>query len=146
MLFLQKRAQRQTVREWAISADAKDTRQDDKVWWCVTQHITAGICGDAASYKYVAQGGHSVYVSESLGPGQLARHRCCMWHRAFARSPEISAKRGCRGTRERCDVNSTPSPIGHYARVSLQLEPCDKILYEVNGLYEVTVGKNAFGS
>lgn len=55
MLFLQKRAQRQTVREWAISADANDTRQDDKVWWCVTQHITAGICGDAASYKYVVQ-------------------------------------------------------------------------------------------
>ena len=43
-------------------------------------------------------------------------------------------------------MNSTPSPIGDYARVSLQLEPCDKILYEVNGLYEVTVGKNAFGS
>ena len=88
MLFLKKRAQRETVREWTISADANDTRQDDKVWWCVTQHITAGICGDAASYKYVAQCDHSRYVSESLGPGQLARHRCCMWHRAFPRYPK----------------------------------------------------------
>lgn len=60
--------------------------------------------------------------------------------------PEISANCGYRDSRERCDVNLTPSPIGRYARVSLQLEPCDKILYEVNGLYEVTIGKKAFGS
>jgi hypothetical protein len=78
-------------------------------------------------------------VSESLGPGQLARHRCCMWHRAFPRYPK-SVRTVVVETRERRDVNFTPSPIGHYARVSLQLETCDKILYEV------TVGKKAFGS
>ena len=38
-------------------------------------------------------------------------------------------------------MNSTPSHIGHYAQVSIQLDACDTILYEVNGVYEVTTGK-----
>ena len=93
MLFLKKRAQRETVREWAISADANDTRQDDKVWWCVTQHITAGICGDAASYKYVVQVAtrytcpsrwvpaslHGIDAACGIVPFPVTRNQCELW-------------------------------------------------------------------
>jgi hypothetical protein len=44
-----------------------------------------------------------------------------MWQRAFPRYPKAVRT----VVVERCDVNFTPTPIGHYARVSLQLETCD---------------------
>jgi len=64
------------------SADANDTRD------AVIKTTSLVMCNVThPSYNYVVQRGHSVYVSESLGPGQLARHERCMWHRAFARYP-----------------------------------------------------------
>ena len=91
--FSEERAQRETVREWTISADANDTRQDDKVWWCVTQHITAGICGDAASYKYVVQVAtrytcpsrwvpaslHGIDAACGIVPFPVTRNQCELW-------------------------------------------------------------------
>ena len=139
MLFLKKRAQHDRCEWTGLSRQMRKTLDETtSLVVCNVAH-PVGICSDAASYKYVVQGGHSVYVSESLGPGQLARHRCCMWHRASPRYPKSVRT----VVVERCDVNFTPTRIGHYARGSLQLEACDNFLYEVNGVYEVTVGKKA---
>lgn len=69
-----------------------------------------------------------------------------MLHEASCLSPlpEIRANCGC--VRDVMRTLHLPLQIGHYARMSLQLEACDNVLYEANGVYEVTVGRKAFGS